>query len=93
MTQEEIDEQQYAKGYNAGYLISQHETELFRQLEKAEVQSPYFNGFKDGKTASIKDQIKSNFKMPEWLMGDIYPENSEDITKDPSRDKGIEPEI
>lgn len=93
MTQEEIDEQKYIKGYNAGYIISQYETELFRQLEHAEAKSPYIDGLKAGKTASIKEQVRSNFLAPDWLKGDKFIENDKDITKDPSRDKGIEPEI
>ena len=93
MTQEEIDEQKYIKGFNAGYVISQYETVLFHQLEQAEAKSPYIDGLKAGKTASIKEQIRSNFITPDWLMGDKFAENNKDITKDPSRDKGIEPEI
>lgn len=93
MTQEELDEQKYIRGYNAGYLISQYETELFRNLEKTETPNPYIDGLKAGKTASIKDQFKSDFKEPEWLMGDKFKENDQDITKDKSKDQGIEPEI
>lgn len=95
MDTEEQERKSYQKGYNAGYFISQYETELFHQLEKTDVQSPYFNGLKAGKTASIKYQFKENSKLPDWLRGDPLKENIQDITKDKSRDKdyGIEPDL
>lgn len=38
----------YVKGFNEGYLLSQHEPELAAQLSKAEGTSERLQGMKDG---------------------------------------------
>lgn len=81
------DEKKFIKGYNFGYFLSKYDTEIYRHLEKTDSDKPYVRGLKAGKTQSIIDQAKSNFKDPDWLKGDTFKENMDDITKVPSKDK------
>ncbi len=44
-----MEDQQYIKGFNQGYLLKQHKTELYQTMTNGIVgDSPYKEGFLDG---------------------------------------------
>lgn len=77
---------EYQKGFNEGYLISEHLPDLAKQLSEIKSSSVRFEGFRDGNYQFILDKARENY--PAWLKsdrlssGDKGKGNSKDLEKD-----------
>ncbi|MBS1509391.1 MAG: hypothetical protein JST86_01005 [Bacteroidetes bacterium] len=58
----EDQDKQYIKGFNAGYLLSQHEPELLKQLLKTKEANEYFKGLKSGKKQHDRELLLAQLK-------------------------------
>ena len=64
----EAMESDYARGFNDGYIITERLPELAKQLSHPSLESPWFEGFRDGRTQYVREQAKE--MRPAWLDGD-----------------------
>lgn len=55
----------YLKGFNEGYLISQHMPEIADQLAKAYGTNPRGQGFNQGKEQYSNEQFEQ--RLPSWM--------------------------
>lgn len=76
-----MNEQQYIKGFNHGYLLSQHEPELLNQLLQSPVKD---NDYFDGLTSGHKEYEMEKTHDKSKIEKDI---NSREMNKDEGRDK------
>lgn len=86
-----MNEDNYIKGFNAGYLMQEKSPELYKQLSDGiNKDSDFINGLKDGGEQFINDARSTLMKEK---ADDLDPDKnmlgkSPDISKD--RDKDIE---
>lgn len=84
----------YIKGFNEGYLISQHMPELSDQLAKAYGQDSRGQGFQQGKEQYQNEQFEQ--RMPSWLkynpLKNDISQPAKDAAKNKSMDRDIEPD-
>jgi hypothetical protein len=60
----EEQDKAYTKGFNAGYLLSQHEPELLKQLLKTEnTSSMYFQGLTLGQKQHDREKLLAQLKQ------------------------------
>ena len=87
MTDEQYNEADYQKGFNDGYILTQHEPELSAELSKIETETPRIEGMKDGRKQFALDLTREY--RPKWLREDRFKTLGQ-----PSKDKGrdIEPD-
>jgi hypothetical protein len=59
------NEKSYIKGFNAGYLLNQHEPELMKQIlaTPQDKNNDYFSGLQDGKKQHDKEKILAQMKQ------------------------------
>jgi hypothetical protein len=59
------NEKNYIKGFNAGYLLNQHEPELMKQILASpnDRESDYFSGLQEGKKQHDKEKILAQMKQ------------------------------
>lgn len=60
MQDDKNDTTEYIKGFNEGYLITQHLPDLSDKLATIESEAPRIDGFKDGRKEFVLEQLKSN---------------------------------
>lgn len=53
----EAPEQTYTKGFNDGYLLSQHDPELLAQILKTKSSNEYLKGVSSGKKQHDKEKV------------------------------------
>jgi hypothetical protein len=82
MPEERIDDAQYQKGFNEGYLISKHMPELGEQLSQVKTDNPRMEGFRDGRN----EQVKEIERYPDWLKRDF----SKPLQSKEKEDKSID---
>lgn len=63
----------YLKGFNEGYIISEHMPELAGQLEKAVGESERGKGFREGREQLLLEQTKEKLQQKSKGL-DISPE-------------------
>lgn len=68
----------YAKGFNDGYLMTEHAPELARALSKVESNAPRMEGFRDGRREWVLEQTKT--RVPE----------REQRRTEPTKDRGLD---
>jgi hypothetical protein len=58
-------EKNYAKGFNAGYLLEKHEPELMKQIMASpnDRTNEYYSGLQDGKKQHDKEKILAQMKQ------------------------------
>ena len=88
MEEQDKVEPEYVKGFNEGYLISQHEPELAEKLTSIDSDFIRLVGFKAGREQYQKEQVRE--RLPEWLKRDRSFQGRN--TPDKSKDRDIEPE-
>jgi uncharacterized membrane protein YgcG len=72
-----MNEQQYIKGFNNGYLLSQHEPELLQQILQSPIKdNDYFNGLKSGHKEYEMEKTKQH------LIGKSHTPHNKDFEKD-----------
>ena len=72
-----MNEQQYIKGFNHGYLLSQHEPDLLNQLLQSSIkENDYFDGLTSGNKECVSEKSK------QYLINKV-PSHDKD-------DKGLE---
>jgi hypothetical protein len=76
------------RGFNDGYLISQHDPELSEAISKAHSQSDRLSGMKEGRSQYMKEQLKE--KRPSWLKNEKPGKAKSEPDK--SKGKDIQPE-
>jgi hypothetical protein len=74
----------YQRGFNEGYLITEHLPDLAHAVSRIANQIPRLDGFRDGQKQFILEQTKD--QLP-WMKCD-----QKTATKDQSKDKGIDKE-
>lgn len=55
----------YIKGFNVGYLLSQHDPELLTQLLKTKSSNEYFNGLHSGKKQHDREKLLEQLRPTE----------------------------
>ncbi len=83
MDESNTSQDAYIKGFNEGYLITEHLPDLSDQIFSSLSDSERSKGFKDGRTQFITEQMQPNY--PSWLQtkqSDIDKEISKDIDID-----------
>jgi hypothetical protein len=83
-----MDEKDYIKGFNEGYSISKEMPEIAEALSKAFGNSDRLNGFKDGRSELINEQLKE--RRPSYLKTKVSSVEKPVTSKEVSKD--IEPE-
>jgi hypothetical protein len=53
---EEVN-QDYLKGFNVGYLLSEHDPKLLSQILKTKSSKEYFNGLESGKKQHDREKL------------------------------------
>ncbi len=79
---------EYQKRFNEGYTIAKYMPELAQQLTEAIKDHEPDNGFQDGRSQFLSEQVKD--KTPAWLSGN-RPSKAEK-QPDQNKERGIEPE-
>ena len=65
----EDQEKHFAKGFNAGYLLSQHEPDLLNQLLKStNKENEYFQGLELGKKQQDRKKLLGQIKQHRRLL-------------------------
>lgn len=77
MQDEQIYQANYQKGFNEGYLITQHLPELSDELSKIKNETPRIAGFKDGRNEYFQEKAKE--RMKGFLKTDVSKENDKTI--------------
>lgn len=72
-------EQQYIKGFNHGYILSQHEPELLQQLLQSPVKD---NDYFDGLTSGHKEYEMEKSRQPLIDKHHNHNRNDKDIDKE-----------
>jgi uncharacterized protein (DUF2249 family) len=73
-----MNEQKYIKGFNHGYILSQHDPELLNQLlQSPNKENDYFDGLKSGHEEYEMEKAKQ--PMPDKLHSH---DKNKDIEKD-----------
>ena len=88
MEEQDKVETEYVKGFNEGYLISQHKPELAEKLAGIDSDFIRLVGFKDGRAQYQKEQVRD--RLPSWLKGGRSDKDQDRPAKTKSRD--IEPD-
>jgi hypothetical protein len=59
------NEKNYTKGFNAGYLLNQHEPALLKQIlaTPQDKDNDYFSGLQDGKKQHDKEKVIAQMKQ------------------------------
>lgn len=88
MDKETIDafERDYARGFNDGYVIAGNLPELASQLSHTSLESPWFEGFRDGREQYVQEKTRA--LHPSWLWQDRNKENRIEPTKDRGSETG-----
>ena len=88
MEEQDKVEPEYVKGFNEGYIISQHKPELAQKL--ASIKSDFIRlvGFKAGREQYQAEQTKH--RLPAWLKGDRT--GKERSTPEKTKGRDIEPD-
>ncbi|MFT3793639.1 hypothetical protein [Flavobacterium sp.] len=60
MPEQDRETSEYIKGFNEGYLITQHLPDLADRLATIETDVPRVGGFKDGRKQYALDQVRNN---------------------------------
>jgi hypothetical protein len=77
---------EYLKGFNNGYILSQHEPEFAKQISQIENPTQNLQGFRDGRMQYFNEQMK-DFRRS-WSKE--FHANEPDITKDKDKDIDLE---
>lgn len=78
-----MNEQQYIKGFNHGYLLSQHELELINQLLRSPVQdNDYFKGLAHGHFEHFKEKPKEHSVGKSQPLHNKENKHNRDIERD-----------
>lgn len=80
------EQEQIKKGFNQGYLIAKHKSELSQKLQKGFIdkENPYVQGFIAGVKEFEREKIKSRGKNYDVKH---LPRNSKQKTKDKDQNK------
>lgn len=85
-----MDEQQtsptYQKGFNDGYIMTEHVPDLADQLAEVKSDSDRMDGFRNGRKQFVLDQTKEY--RPNWLSRDRH-----DIKDQDAQDRDIDHDI
>lgn len=79
---------EYQKRFNEGYTIAQYLPELAQQLTDAMKDNERSNGFREGHSQYLSEQVKD--KLPAWLNGSRSTKSENRLDK--NKDRDIEPE-
>jgi hypothetical protein len=74
----------YIKGFNEGYVMTEHLPDLARDLSKTESAAPRMEGFRDGRRQYVLEQTKD--LRPTWLTVGWNRDHQPDQAKDHDRD-------
>lgn len=88
MEDQTIEEKEYQKGFNEGYLIANHMPKLGEELHKSVTDSSRSEGFKAGYEQFSNEKAKENY--PSWLRDKDKDDTNSKTTK--SKDRGIDKE-
>jgi hypothetical protein len=80
---ENIEQKHYQRGFNDGYLITKHLSDLSTKLSRVKDESPRGDGFYQGRRQYLLEQAKD--KRPAWMKRD-RSDKSNDAHKTPDRD-------
>lgn len=70
----------YIKGFNEGYVLTEHAPEVARALAKVESDAPRMEGFRDGRREYIIEQTKTRTRAP----------GREQRGPEPAKDRGVD---
>lgn len=80
----------YIKGFNEGYLISQHMPDIAESLAKAYGGGTRAEGFKQGKEQYNSEQLEQ--RLPSWLKQNPKTFQNKDAQKNKGLNRDIEPD-
>lgn len=89
MDDQENVEPDYVKGFNEGYIISQHSPDLAERLANIDSDFVRLAGFKAGREQYQAEQLRE--RLPTWLTGkhpqkgDDRPTNTKDRDREPDK--------
>lgn len=81
MENEITSEADYQKGFNEGYLITKHMSELSKQLADIKSEAPRLEGFRDGREEFMLEKEKE--LLPPWMKRDFKKKDN----REPDLDK------
>lgn len=84
MEETETPHPDYVRGFNDGYIISQHMPDLAEKLASALDGSDRGMGFKDGRQEVLLEKRRE--KYPAWRRTDWLDKSSEHSAPDKTRD-------
>lgn len=58
-----MDEKEYIKGFNSGYLLSKHDPELLEKILKTPNDSGYLKGMETGKKQHDREKLLEQLKQ------------------------------
>lgn len=79
MQDDEKQTSDYIKGFNEGYLITQHLPELAQKLSNVETITPRVDGFKDGRQQYALDYLKNQREL--WAQREPSPSPQDNPNK------------
>lgn len=78
----------YIRGFNEGYVITEHLPDLAQGISKIESPSPYFEGFRDGREELVREQVRALRR--EFLKAD--PGRDLDRGREADKERGFDVE-
>lgn len=76
----------YTKGFNEGYVLTEHLPDLAREISKIDSPLPWVEGFRDGREEYVIEKTKD--LLPSWPESDLTKDNEPDKTQE--RDFDVE---
>ncbi|PZR20506.1 MAG: hypothetical protein DI539_10670 [Flavobacterium psychrophilum] len=87
MTDNPQYEADYQRGFNDGYILTQHKPELAAEISKIETETPRIEGMKDGRKQYALDLTREH--RPKWMREDRFNTPAE---PDKGKDMDLEAE-
>ena len=84
---EQLPEEKYQKGFNDGYLITKHLPELSDKLTKIKSESPWMQGFHDGRIEQVQEQVRAT--VPQAPEKDNH-KNIQPVKSKEDKDKDLD---
>lgn len=79
--EEELNQEEYQRGYNEGYIVAKYEPELLKQYdlsEKNSIGDPYITGIINGKSQYERESILEQIKKSKELQREREKTKSRD---------------
>lgn len=83
--EKDLQESDFIKGFNDGYIMTKHYPELSAKLAEIESDAPRIDGFKEGRKQFVIDKAKE--AREQWKSQDKAPAQEPQKAKDKDMDR------